>query len=163
MMAADPADISVLHMAFYLRSGGGLRYLNAFEGGAQQDRVDGGAHQLCERLAAGLDVRRRRTRCPRSTSTTRRRHRVRTAGGTHTRGRRRRRHPAGARRRVDFGPALPAPRATSRTAPGCAVKVHLVYPEPIWRDEACPAGRSTPHGPLLSTVDDSPAEAPSAS
>ncbi|MFD0632184.1 FAD-dependent oxidoreductase [Catenulispora yoronensis] len=41
MMAADPADISVLHMAFYLRSGGGLRYLNAFEGGAQEYRVDG--------------------------------------------------------------------------------------------------------------------------
>jgi monoamine oxidase len=57
MMAADPADMSVLHMAFYLRSGGGIRYLNAFKGGAQQDRVDGGAHQLCQRLAAGLDVR----------------------------------------------------------------------------------------------------------
>lgn len=54
MMAADPADVSVLHMAFYLRSGGGLRYLNAFEGGAQQDRVAGGAHLLCERLAARL-------------------------------------------------------------------------------------------------------------
>jgi hypothetical protein len=37
MMAADPASISVLHMAFYLRSGGGIGYLNAFEGGAQQD------------------------------------------------------------------------------------------------------------------------------
>ena len=33
MMAADPAEISVLHMAFYLRSGGGIRYLNSFEGG----------------------------------------------------------------------------------------------------------------------------------
>ncbi|WP_208865998.1 FAD-dependent oxidoreductase, partial [Kitasatospora cheerisanensis] len=54
MMAADPARISVLHLAFYLRSGGGLRYLNAFAGGAQQDRVAGGAHRLCERLTRRL-------------------------------------------------------------------------------------------------------------
>ena len=51
-MAADPADVSLLHMAFYLQSGGGIRYLNAFEGGAQAARVDGGAHQLCDILAA---------------------------------------------------------------------------------------------------------------
>ncbi len=57
MMAADPGSVSVLHMAFYLRSGGGVRYLNAFEGGAQQDRVDGGAHQVCEHLAARLGPR----------------------------------------------------------------------------------------------------------
>ncbi len=54
MMAADPADVSVLHMAFYLRSGGGLRYLNAFAGGAQDSRVAGGAHEICERLAEEL-------------------------------------------------------------------------------------------------------------
>src|SRR5204863_738850 len=57
MMAADPADVSVLHMGFYLRSVGGLRYLNAFEGGAQQDRIAGGAHQVCERLAERLGER----------------------------------------------------------------------------------------------------------
>jgi len=44
MMAADPAAIFLLHMAFNLRSGGGIRYLNAFEGGAEQWRIDGGAH-----------------------------------------------------------------------------------------------------------------------
>jgi monoamine oxidase len=42
LLAADPAAVSLLHLAFYLRSGGGISYLNAFEGGAQQDRVDGG-------------------------------------------------------------------------------------------------------------------------
>lgn len=57
MMAADPADVSVLHMAFYRQSGGGIRYLNAFEGGAQAARVDGGAHQLCDILAAKLGDR----------------------------------------------------------------------------------------------------------
>ena len=156
MMAADPADISVLHMAFYLRSGGGLRYLNAFEGGAQQDRVDGGAHQLCERLAADLDVRRgevvHRIQATDSGVT------VSSTGGEQ--------HadavivaiPPVLADAIDVDPALPAPRATSHTAPGCAVKVHLVYPEPIWRDHGLSGWSVNANGPLLSTVDDSPSD-----
>jgi monoamine oxidase len=156
MMAADPADISVLHMAFYLRSGGGLRYLNAFEGGAQQDRVDGGAHQLCERMAAGLDVRRGeaadRIQATDSGVT------LWTTSGEH--------HadavivaiPPVLADAIDVDPGLPAPRATSRTAPGCAVKVHLVYPEPIWREHGLSGWSVNGGGPLLSTVDDSPSD-----
>lgn len=156
MMAADPADISVLHMAFYLRSGGGLRYLNAFEGGAQQDRVDGGAHQLCERLAADLDVRRgeavHRIQATDSGVT------VSSTSGEH--------HadavivaiPPVLADAIDVDPALPAPRATSNTAPGCAVKVHLVYPEPLWRGHGLSGWSVNANGPLLSTVDDSPGD-----
>ncbi|MEY9931283.1 monoamine oxidase [Catenulispora sp. GP43] len=154
MMAADPADISVLHMAFYLRSGGGLRYLNAFEGGAQQDRVDGGAHQLGERMAVDLDVRygepvhRIHTD---DTGVT-----VSSSGGDH--------HadavivavPPVLADAIDFRLGLPAPRSTARTAPGCAVKVHLVYPEPIWREHGLSGWSVNANGPLLSTVDDSP-------
>jgi monoamine oxidase len=156
MMAADPADISVLHMAFYLRSGGGLRYLNAFEGGAQQDRVDGGAHQLCERMAADLDVRYgepvHRIHATETGVT------VSSAGGDH--------HADGVivaippvlADAIDVEPALPAPRATARTAPGCAVKVHLVYPAPVWREHGLSGWSVNANGPLLSTVDDSPAD-----
>jgi len=57
MMAADPAAISVLDMAFYLRSGGGIRFLNALEGGAKQWRVNGGSHLLCMALAERLGER----------------------------------------------------------------------------------------------------------
>jgi monoamine oxidase len=55
MMAADPAEVSMLHVAFYLRSGGGISYLNDFEGGAQDSRVDGGASGLrsARRVAPG--------------------------------------------------------------------------------------------------------------
>ena len=56
MMAADPARVSMLHVAFYLRSGGGITYLNEFEGGAQDSRVAGGAHRVCELLAESLPV-----------------------------------------------------------------------------------------------------------
>ncbi|NUO59622.1 MAG: NAD(P)-binding protein [Hamadaea sp.] len=153
MMAADPAAVSVLHMAFYLRSGGGLNYLNAFEGGAQADRVDGGAHQICAHLAAGLDVRLG--------------YQVEAI------------HADGDRvvvngdesadavivaippllaDAIDFRPGLPERRSGTRTAPGSAVKVHLVYPAPLWRAHGLSGWSVSERGPLLSTVDDSPAD-----
>jgi monoamine oxidase len=155
MMAADPADISVLHMAFYLRSGGGLRYLNAFEGGAQQDRVDGGAHQLAERLAAGLDVRldepvtavRDGARHV-AVVTPRQEYRADAVVVA---------LPPVLADGIDFHPVLPQCRSTIRTAPGCAVKVHLVFPEPVWRERGLSGWSVNARGPLLSTVDDSPA------
>ncbi|GAA3022740.1 flavin monoamine oxidase family protein [Streptosporangium longisporum] len=158
MMAADPADVSVLHMAFYLRSGGGIRYLNAFEGGAQEHRIAGGAHRVCERLAAGPGVRVRLNEPVRAIHQD-------DDGVTVT-------APAGSLRAdavvvavppslagtIDHRPALPAPRSTGRTAPGCAVKVHLVYPAPAWREHGLSGWSVSARGPLLSTVDDSPAD-----
>jgi monoamine oxidase len=163
MMAADPAAISVLHMAFYLRSGGGTRYLNAFEGGAQNERVDGGSHQICEQLAAALpepvhlgDP----VRSIHQTST----ELDGTAGQVHV-------HtekacyecdavvvavPPLLADQIDFSPALPLSRAGTRTSPGCAVKVHLVYPKPLWREHGLSGWSVSARGPLTSTVDDSP-------
>ncbi|BAJ31824.1 putative amine oxidase [Kitasatospora setae KM-6054] len=161
MMAADPAKVSVLHMAFYLRSGGGLRYLNAFAGGAQQDRVAGGAHRLCERLArrlldAGGVLR---TAEPvlsveqSATGVT-----VRSTQGS---------YPAEAvvvavppllADAIDYRPELPVRRAASRTERGCAVKLNLVFPEPVWRAHGLSGWSVNAAGPLLSTVDDTPPE-----
>ncbi|MFF8771868.1 flavin monoamine oxidase family protein [Kitasatospora sp. NPDC015120] len=162
MMAADPADVSVLHMAFYLRSGGGLRYLNAFEGGAQQDRIAGGAHLLCERLAARLTGRHRGTlrlgEAVRSVEQDADGVTVRTGRGTAYR--------ADAAvvalppllaDALDLGPEPPARRAGAHTGRGCAVKVNLVYPSPVWREHGLSGWSVNAQGPLLSTVDDSPA------
>ena len=144
-------------MAFYLRSGGGIRYLNAFEGGAQQDRIDGGAHQLCAALAARLGDRVRLGQPVRA---------VHQDGGPRQRRQPRRGHSTPTRSssrcrrcwptRIDFQPALPARRASAATAPGCAVKVHLVYPAPLWREHGLSGWSVNADGPLLSTVDDSP-------
>ncbi|MFE7602794.1 flavin monoamine oxidase family protein [Streptomyces sp. NPDC057494] len=156
MMAADPARVSILHVAFYLRSGGGLRYLNAFEGGAQQDRIDGGAHQVCERLAARLGARVRLGEPVHAV------HQDDEGVTVHS--------PSGEYRAdvavmalpplladaVDHRPEPPARRTSDRTARGCAVKVHLVYPAPVWRDHGLSGWSVNAEGPLLSTVDDSP-------
>jgi monoamine oxidase len=156
MMAADPADVSALHMAFYLRSGGGIRYLNAFEGGAQAARVDGGAHQLCDLLAAKLGDQVRLAEPVRWIGQDGTRVSVRTD---------RARHEADAvvmavppllADAIEFCPALPVRRATRATGRGCAIKVHLIYPEPWWRDHGLSGWSVSAGGPLLSTVDDSP-------
>lgn len=162
MMAADPADISVLHMAFYLRSGGGIRYLNSFEGGAQQWRIDGGAHQLCEALAGRLGDRIRLghpvhaidqdadgvvVHCV-SDADDRvsdfRADRVVVAV------------PPLLAQRIEFRPGLRTPRATDATGRGCAVKVQMGYPAPVWRERGLSGWSVSTAGPLLSTVDDSP-------
>ncbi|MGE5827589.1 MAG: flavin monoamine oxidase family protein [Micromonosporaceae bacterium] len=156
MMAADPAAISVLHMAFYLRSGGGIRFLNAFAGGAQQDRVDGGAHQICQAMAAELDV-----------------HLGEPVQAIHQIGHSVIVYSTRDSYRVDavvvavpplladaieYQPGLPVPRVGPQTGRGGAVKVHLVYPEPFWRAQGLSGWTVSSRGPLLSTVDDSPAD-----
>jgi monoamine oxidase len=164
MMAADPRLISVLHMAFYLRSGGGVRYLNAFEGGAQQWRVDGGAHRLTEALAErlgdrvclGQDVT-MIDQCAKNAVI----HSVSTSDGSRSHHRADRAIvavPPLMAQRIEYRPNLPVPRATTATGRGCALKVHLVYPAPVWREYGLSGWSVSSQGPLLSTVDDSPSD-----
>ncbi|GAA3398746.1 flavin monoamine oxidase family protein [Streptomyces roseoviridis] len=159
MMAADPARVSMLHVAFYLRSGGGLRYLNAFEGGAQQDRVDRGAHQVCERLAARLGPRVRLREPVHAVHQDDDGVTVHSTGGAHRADVAVMALPPLLADAVDHRPEPPARRASDRTARGCAVKVHLVYPAPVWREHGLSGWSVNAEGPLLSTVDDSPAGA----
>ncbi|HIV56655.1 MAG TPA: FAD-dependent oxidoreductase [Candidatus Stackebrandtia faecavium] len=153
MMAAAPESISALHMGFYLRSGGGIRYLNAFEGGAQQDRVDGGAHRICEGLAEGLDVRldspvTEIDNRPDGVVVTTARQRFDADAVIVA-------VPPRVADRIDIRPKPATSRSTSQSAPGCAVKVHLIYPSPVWREHGLSGWSVNAHGPLLSTVDDS--------
>ena len=52
--AAQPEDMSLLHMLFYIRSAGSLEMLFDTEGGAQQDRFVGGSQLIPLRMADGL-------------------------------------------------------------------------------------------------------------
>ena len=156
MMAADPRDVSVLHMAFYLRSGGGLRFLNAFEGGAQEERIDGGAQQLCVAMAARLGARVKLGHPARVVRQIGASVSVKTGAATF--------HgdavivalPPRLADSIDYQPALRNRRASVTTAPGCAVKLHLIYPAPLWREQGLSGWSMNSDGPLLSTVDDSP-------
>ena len=157
MMAADPADVSMLHVAFYLRAGGGISYLNDFEGGAQDSRVDGGAHRVCELLAERLPAETVRLDEPViSVDDSGTGVRVSSERATYDADAVVVAVPPRLVQALEINPALPNPRATSRTGRGCAVKVHLVYPEPAWRRDGLSGWSVNAEGPLLSTVDDSP-------
>jgi monoamine oxidase len=147
----------MLHVAFYLRSGGGISYLNDFEGGAQDGRIDGGAHRVCEALAETLPVGSLRLGEPvvaiRDTGDG---VRVRTGRTTYGADTVVVALPPLLAERLVIDPAPAYPRATERTGRGCAVKVHLVYPEPSWRADGLSGWSVNADGPLLSTVDDTP-------
>src|SRR4051794_8497735 len=49
--AAEPADLSLLHVLFYVHSAGGFEALLDTEGGAQQDRFVGGSQLVALKLA----------------------------------------------------------------------------------------------------------------
>src|SRR4029079_2134652 len=138
------------------------RSLNGFEVGAQQWRIDGGSHLLCEALADRLGEQ-GRLRHPVSALDQDADevvvHCVSAVDGT--RSEYRADHvvvaiPPLLAQRIEFRPALPAPRATAATGRGCAIKVHLSYSAPIWREQGLSGWSVSAHGPLLSTVDDSP-------
>lgn len=56
IFAAEPAELSLLFLLFYLHAGGGFDALASVAGGAQQTRFVEGAGVVAERLAAPLDV-----------------------------------------------------------------------------------------------------------
>lgn len=156
LMAADPAEVSMLHIGFYLRSGGGLSYLNAFEGGAQEERVANGAHQICDRMAVALGKRVLLSHPVRAIRQSKNAAHVYACGQVFTADAVVLAVPPQLTTTIEFEPKLPMPRATGVTAPGCAVKVHLIFPAPLWRDEGLSGWSLSASGPLLSTVDDSP-------
>lgn len=137
VFATEPANLSVLHLAFYCASSGGWARLTDTDGGAQQDRFVGGVRPLAEALAAqlgddvvlGAPVRRID-------------HGDDGVTIHHDAGSLRARRAAVAlpptlAGRLDYRPALPAWRdqLTQRLPGGSVIKFHVVYESPWWRAE----------------------------
>lgn len=160
VFAAEPGDISLLHMLFYVHAAGSFQRLIDTTGGAQQDRFTGGSALLAERLAARLGdvvrlsapVGRIEVRGDAVTATT-------PAGSFEAR-----RvvvsvppHLAG---RIEYSPALPSAREqlTQRTPMGSVIKCQVIYDEPFWRKDGL-SGQATGDGTGTRVVfDNSPPE-----
>ena len=155
--AAEPRDVSLLHVLFYIRSAGSLEILTDTEGGAQQDRVVGGSQLISLRMAEQLGADGGRARHPGALDPPqRRRGRRSTSDRRDGRGAAGdRRDPADPRRRIAYDPPLPARRdgLSQRMAQGSVVKCMAVYERPFWRDR----------GPLRRGRRASPARSRSAS
>jgi len=169
--AAEPADVSLLHVLFYTHSGGGFNTLVGTGGGAQQDRFHGGSQRIALLMAEELGAERLRLGAP-----------VRliehgedgvTVHATDFC------HPEGykghgqlvvsARRaivaipptlagRVAYDPPLPARRdqLTQRMPQGTVIKTMAIYERPFWRDEGFSGQASSDAGPARVVFDNSP-------
>ena len=158
VFATEPEDLSLLHMLFYIRSGGDLETLLRMEGGAQQDRFVGGSQLIATRLAERLGERvvlgapvRRISHAADSVTVE--------ADGARVRARRAivALAPALAGR-LAYDPPMPGYRdqLTQRTPLGTVVKCQALYDEPFWRAEGLSGQAASTRGPVTLVVDGSP-------
>ncbi len=147
VFAAEPGDLSLLHVLFYSHSGGSFQRLIDTTGGAQQDRFVGGSALIADRLAAALGgivrlsapVARIEASGSRVTATT--------AAGQFEGRQIIVTAPPLLAGRIEYSPALPAWREqlTQRTPMGSVIKCHVIYDEPFWRREGL-CGQATGDG-----------------
>jgi len=164
--AAEPGDVSLLHVLFYIHSGGGFNTLVGTSGGAQQDRFHGGSQRIALLMAAELGEERLRLGAP-----VRRIEHGGTGVVVHADG------PDGepggltvrARRaivaipptlagRVAYDPPLPARRdqLTQRMPQGTVIKTMAIYERPFWREEGFSGQATSDTGPARVVFDNSP-------
>lgn len=158
MWACEPSELSLLHALFYARAAGSLHAVMATEGGAQQDRLEGGAGELARRLAARLGDRIRLGAPVRRIAHNDGGVLVATeAGGTVRAARVVVAIPPVLAGRIGYDPPVPADRdgLTQRLAMGSATKCMIVYAEPFWRSAGLSGQALSLRGPLSGVVDGS--------
>ena len=158
--AAQPEDISLLHVLFYIHSAGSLELLFDTEGGAQQDRFVGGSQLVPLRMASALGAERVVLGAPvRAMRYDGNEGVALEAGGVSVRARRAivaiAPTLAG---RIAYDPPLPGFRdqLTQRMPLGTVAKCMAVYDEPFWRHEGLSGQGMSDTGPVKLTFDNSP-------
>ncbi len=144
VFAAEPGDVSMLHVLFYSHASGSFQQLIDTTGGAQQDRFTGGSALIAQRLAENLgNIVRLNTAVGG----------IEVAGDTVTAttaaGQFEGRQiivtgPPLLAGRIHYQPALPAWRdqLTHRTPMGSVIKCQVIYDEPFWRADGL-SGQAT--------------------
>ncbi len=156
--AAEPEDVSMLHMLFYVRSAGSLDLLLDTAGGAQDSRVLGGTQLISKRLAEGL-ARPVSLECPvRRILWSGDRIMVLADGLRVTADEVVVALPPVLAGRISYEPALPAIRdgLTQRMIQGSVIKTMSIYPEPFWRERGFSGQATSADGPVSVVFDNSP-------
>ncbi len=159
--AAEPEELSMLHVLFYISSAGSTSALLDTEGGAQESRVSGGTQLVSLRMAEALGDAVRLESPVRSVSW-----RadggggvvVGTPSGTYRSRRLVVAVPPALAGRLDYEPALPALRdgLTQRMMQGNVVKTISIYERPFWRERGLSGRATSSDGPLSVVYDNSP-------
>ena len=156
--AAQPEDLSLLHVLFYISSAGGLDALWDTEGGAQDARVVGGsqlisirmAEELGDRVVLDAPVRRIAYEPDRVTVH---------ADGVEVEARRVIvAIPPTLTCRIAYDPPMPALRdqLTQRIPQGTVIKCMAIYERPFWRERGLTGQATSTEGPVKLTFDNSP-------
>jgi monoamine oxidase len=156
--AAQPEDLSLLHVLFYIHSAGSLELLFETEGGAQQERFRGGSQLIALRMAEELGelvilgAPARRIEHATEGVTVH-------ADGAVARGKQALVAIAPTLAgRIGYDPPLSGYRdqLTQRMPMGTVVKCMAVYDEPFWRSEGLSGQGTSATGPVKVTSDNSP-------
>ncbi len=158
VFAAEPRDLSLLHVLFYIRAAGSFENLINTGGGAQDSRVVGGSQEISIRMARrlggsvvlGAPVHRIEHH-NRSVE-------IRTAKGTFTARRVIVAVPPTLAGRIRYSPDLPAKRdqLMQRVPMGTVMKCLAIYDKPFWRDDGLSGMATSTNGPIKLTFDNSP-------
>jgi monoamine oxidase len=169
--AAEPGDVSLLHVLFYTHSGGGFDTLVGTGGGAQQDRFHGGSQRIALLMAAALGTERLRLGAPvRLIEHSEDGVAVHAADFCHPEGYKSHRQLViSARRaivavpptlagRIAYDPPLPARRdqLTQRMPQGTVIKTMAIYETPFWREDGLSGQATSDVGPARVVFDNSP-------
>jgi monoamine oxidase len=157
--AAQPEELSLLDLLFYIHSAGNLELMFDTEGGAQQDRFVGGSQRVAVLMAQELPRENLLLAAPvRAIELAGHGVTVHADGAT-----------VRARRaivavapplasRIAYDPPLPGYRdqLTQRMPLGTVVKCMAIYDEPFWRAEGLSGQGTSDTGPVKVTYDNSP-------
>jgi len=152
-----PEELSMLHVLFYVASAGSFDKLIDTEGGAQQDRLDGGAQLLPLGLAESLGERVRLGAPVRRISQDDGGVRVAADGIELEAARAIVAVPPAIAARIEIDPRPPGrPELAERLRPGALTKCMALYEEPFWRADGLSGESVTDAGPVTLTFDSSP-------
>jgi monoamine oxidase len=157
--AAQPEDMSLLHVLFYIHSAGSLEMLFDTEGGAQQDRFVGGSQRMPILMAQELGRENLLLEAP--VRTIRRGDHGVTVEADGATVRARRAVVAVAPTlagRIAYDPPLSGFRdqLTQRMPLGTVAKCMAIYSEPFWRGDGLSGQGTSDAGPVKLTFDNSP-------
>lgn len=156
--AADPAEVSLLHALFYVKSGRNLDTLMNVKDGAQEERFVGGAQTTADRMATQFADQIAYNSPVRAILQDGERIRVVTDQTTYVARRVVVTVPPALQSRIDFQPLLPAQRAQliQRMPMGSVWKCYAIYDKPFWRNQGLNGLAATTNGHVTVTFDNSP-------
>ncbi len=164
IFGAEPRELSLLFVLFYIASSGNAQNAGTFErnfdtrAGAQQSRFIGGSQRIALKLAKQLAKRvvlstpvRKVTQGSGGLSVTSDKLIVKAKQAIVA-------IPPALAGRIDYEPILPFERdqLTQRYGQGTLTKVAAVYDRPFWRDQGLTGQAFSASGPVSATFDDSP-------